>query len=170
LYKYNYYYGQKLNNQGIIANAYENKSDALSSLAIAAGTLIISFLGEKFSILDSLLAVMVSLIILNFSIEIIIKNFQILLGAGSSEEVLKNIEECVLKNRDILDVHKVRTRFEGGYLFVDMHVTIKKDLSIHEGHIIASSVEQEIKAQIKGVKDVVIHLEPEGVGEKKCQE
>jgi divalent metal cation (Fe/Co/Zn/Cd) transporter len=58
------------------------------------------------------------------------------------------------------DCHHIRTRGTVDNVYVDLHVHVKGDLSINEAHCLAHAVENQIKERVKGVKDVVVHLEP----------
>jgi divalent metal cation (Fe/Co/Zn/Cd) transporter len=56
-----------------------------------------------------------------------------------------------------------------GEIYVDLHIGVDSSLSIEAAHKVAEDVEHKIKSKIVGVKDVVVHLEPQGYCEIKAQ-
>ncbi|MGQ4833099.1 MAG: cation diffusion facilitator family transporter [Candidatus Asgardarchaeia archaeon] len=77
-----------------------------------------------------------------------------------SKELLTKIKSIVYRFPDVLECHNLRVRRLGTFLFVDMHILVKKDTSIYDAHEIAELIEKEIKKELPSVKDIVIHLEP----------
>jgi divalent metal cation (Fe/Co/Zn/Cd) transporter len=44
--------------------------------------------------------------------------------------------------------------------FVDLHVEVKGDMSVRDGHDVAHRVKDAIKETNPSVRDVLIHIEP----------
>ena len=56
-------------------------------------------------------------------------------------------------------MHKVRTRGSPSQIYVDLHIVVEPSLFIDRAHDIAHDVEDELKGNIPGIEDVVVHLE-----------
>ena len=63
--------GDRIQSAAVLANAWHHRSDALSSLGTAAGIGMAAFLGEKWVIMDSIAALLVSLVLLKVDWSII---------------------------------------------------------------------------------------------------
>ena len=74
----------------------------------------------------------------------------------------EKVRAVVMQIQGVLDCHKIRTRGLANHVFVDLSIHVKPDMPVEEAHAIANEVEHSLKGRIKGVEDVVVHLEPEG--------
>ena len=83
-----------------------------------------------------------------------------LTDSGAESEICALIEKISLDTEGVLDVHKCRTRHLGFGLQVDLHVKVKQDLTVLEGHDISEQVKSNLIEQVSSVVDVITHLEP----------
>lgn len=60
----------------------------------------------------------------------------------------------------VKNVKRIRARFMGNIPYIDITITVPRDKTVEEAHLIADSVEREIKNEFKDA-DVVVHVEPE---------
>ena len=61
----------------------------------------------------------------------------------------------------VVAVHKVRARRYGGAFAADLHVHVRADLSVAEGHAIGHAVSDALLASDLCVNDAVVHVEPD---------
>ena len=80
-------------------------------------------------------------------------------GSAGREE-RKEILRTVIKVPGVKNVHKLRTRFLGHGLDVNMHVKVSGDISVYEGHEIATAVENALYALGPKIGHVTVHIEP----------
>jgi divalent metal cation (Fe/Co/Zn/Cd) transporter len=79
----------------------------------------------------------------------------------------KKIEKIVMSVKGVRSCHKIRTRGREDDIYVDLHVLVSPDMHVDRAHQICYEIEGAIKADIKGVTDVVVHIEPkEGTARK----
>ena len=64
------------------------------------------------------------------------------------------------------DCHNIRTSGTADNVYVDLQVHIREDMHMDEAHCIVHAVEKRIKERVEGVKDVIVHLEPEIISGK----
>jgi divalent metal cation (Fe/Co/Zn/Cd) transporter len=53
--------------------------------------------------------------------------------------------------------HDVRARGSGGTVRIDLHITVDPQMTVTESHELAERVERQIRAQVGGVAEVLIH-------------
>ena len=70
------------------------------------------------------------------------------------------IEKVVRTVPGVADCHEIRTRGKAHAIYVDLHVLVDPDMTVETSHRLANQVERDIKKEIQGVYDVVVHIEP----------
>ena len=160
LYRWTLFWGKKIRSMALSANAWHHRSDALSSLPVAlavGGTMI----NPSWIFLDSLGAALVSLFILRAAYRICKDPMAQLIDQGMPPEELKKLRVVVWSIPGILGLHKVRTRYLGNSsLMVDLHIEVDPEMSVREGHALASKVKFTLKEHFPDIMDVVVHVEP----------
>lgn len=140
------------------ANAWHHRSDALSSIPVAAAVAAARlFPGMAWA--DSAGSLVVSLFILRVAWGIMWPALQELVDAdmaGKSAEVA----EVARSVAGVLEVHKVRARRYGGAFAADLHVHVNPSLSIADGHALGHAVQDALLKSNLNVMDAVVHVEP----------
>jgi divalent metal cation (Fe/Co/Zn/Cd) transporter len=86
------------------------------------------------------------------------RTIQALLDAapeGKRNQVIKSVEAL----EGVENCHAVRIRPSGASWFVDLHVTMDGERTLHESHAITETIEQEIHKILPG-SDATVHVEP----------
>ena len=83
-----------------------------------------------------------------------------LIDVGAPIETQKMIRDITLRNKDVLQVHDIRTRFISSSILVDLHIVVEGSISVREGHSIADDVRDRITEEIPEVLDVIVHVDP----------
>ena len=145
---------KKTNSPALKADAWHHRSDALSSVAafIGIGGAILGFKS-----LDSIASIFVALFIAKVGIEILIGSANELMDISIDEEKEKEIKTIVDEVEGIKSLREIRTRKYGAMAYV---ICVDKDISVFEGHRIASDLENLILKKMKFIKGVNIHVEP----------
>ncbi len=152
--------GRKYNSQAVIANAWHHRSDALSSIGTALGTGLAILLGDKWTVLDPLTAVAVSGFIVWEAVKLIKQSSSELLEASLPEDIERQIVDIALSDKDLYEVHNLRTRRIGNNFAIEMHIRMPGATSLYEAHKHATNVENAIKQKFGAETHVIIHLEP----------
>jgi cation diffusion facilitator family transporter len=161
LYRYTIREGKRLNSNAVIANAWHQRSDMLSSIPAATAVLGTKFLPD-WRILDSVGAIIVSLLILRAAFQIVSPALAQLVDTGAGPEVRERIKTLSLEIPGVLHVHAVRTRYMGSGLTVDMHIEVDGHMSVKDGHTLSVQVKRHLIEKGPDIMDVFVHLEPEG--------
>lgn len=141
------------------ANAWHHRSDALSSVPVAVAV-IANAIFPSLKYLDQIAALLVTGMILKAAFEIIWPALNELTDARGSEEVEKRLVHMADEDKDIREIHAIRSRQTGGSLLLDCHILVDPDMSIENAHAISERFKQRIITEMENVIDVVIHIEP----------
>jgi cation diffusion facilitator family transporter len=158
LFQYTHHVGQKIQSALIIANAWHHRSDAAASFVVLIG-LLGSLAG--FIYLDAVAAVIVGCLIIKMGLEYGWNSIKELVDTAVPPEVVATIEQLVSSVNGVVKIHQLRTRSMGADIFIDMHILVNPYISVSEGHYIAQQVDRILTREIKSVKDVTIHVDPE---------
>jgi cation diffusion facilitator family transporter len=148
---------RKVNNSTVMAIAYDHRNDIFSSLAAAFGILM-----AKLDILwvDPLAGAFVGLIIFKTGISVIIESSNELMATGLNKEIYNNISKSVSKIKGVKGIEEIKATAYGPYMFINLVILVKGDISVREGDDIAEKVETKILSENKFVKGVHIHYHP----------
>ncbi|MBN2717101.1 MAG: cation transporter [Deltaproteobacteria bacterium] len=159
LYQYTVRVGKKIRSSALEANAWHHRSDAFSSIPVAIAVVAI-WIFPQFRFIDSIAAILVSLFILHTAWKIVRPNIAQLTDEAAAAQIIAQIESVSRQVPGVEDIHAIRTRNAGADVFVDLHVLVKKHLTIDEGHNIARNVKRSLIAANDCIRDVLVHIEP----------
>ena len=159
LYRWTARAGRRVKSAALTANAWHQRTDAVSSVPVvlAVGAAVVV---PKWTFLDHVGAIIVSLFIFHAALKIIWPGIQELIDSGAPAETYEKIRAIALQNSRVREVHKIRTRYVSQSLHVDLHVLVDGQLTVSEGHYIAGDVKGRILTEGPDVVDVVVHVEP----------
>ncbi|HSA31506.1 MAG TPA: cation diffusion facilitator family transporter [Candidatus Omnitrophota bacterium] len=152
--------GRKINNQGLIANAWHHRSDAFSSIGVMLGIAGAIMLGESWHILDPVAAVIVSVFIIQASFSIMKESFFDLSEGSLSPDIESEILALAASVPGAENPHKLRTRRVGHRSAIELHIWVDPALNIVEAHDIATAVEQKLHERFGRETFISIHVEP----------
>lgn len=152
--------GKEVDSQAVIANAWDHRSDALSSIGTALGIGGAILLGSKWAVLDPLAALVVSIFILKAAYTLVIQATNELLEASLSEHIEQEIMDIALQEENVTDPHNLRTRSIGNIIAIEMHVRMPGNISLYEAHRKSTNIENRLKERFGEQTHVGIHPEP----------
>lgn len=151
----------ELHSDALTANAWEHRSDALSSIGTALGIGGAIILGSRWAILDPIAAVVVSMMIVKVAWRLTKTSIDELLERSLPAEVETEITAIATNVKDVSDVHNLCTRKVGNAIAITLHIRMPATLSLHEAHARATLVEQQLRHRFGAQTMVNIHVEPE---------
>ncbi len=147
--------GKRLNSDILLADASHTLSDAMVSIGVIIGLVLIQL---GFAIADSIMALVVMVAILVTAVDVFRAAFETLSDkARIPEEELRSV---VLAVPGVCEVHHIRTRGTSGDVYADMHVLVDPQMSVAVSHEVADRVESEVIHKFPQVKDILVHVEP----------
>ncbi len=158
LYRYTMSVANRYGSNMLRANAWHHRSDALSSLIVAAG-IGGSLLG--FAYLDSAAALVVALMVAKVGIDLAWQSLRELVDTGLSHDDLESIRQAILSISGVKALHLLRTRRVGGQALADVHIIVDDHVSVSEGHQISEAVRTRLISEIAPLADVMVHIDTE---------
>ena len=160
IYRYTIHVGRKINSSAVIANAWHHRSDAFSSIGTAMGIGGAIALGESWSVLDPMAAVIVSFFIMKVSVQLLNPCVAELTEKSLPDEIEKEICLIAENTPGVSAIHNLRTRRIGNHYAIEMHVRMDGHLTLYEAHAKASVIENKLKEKYGNETHVGIHVEP----------
>ncbi|MGC8768033.1 cation diffusion facilitator family transporter [Calditerrivibrio sp.] len=162
------YYAKKYNSTIILTDAMHYEIDLITNTGVLVTLFLVRYTG--FYQIDFIVSSLISVYIIYSAFDLARDVSSILLDREMSEEDQTKIRD-ILKDYDnsFVDYHKMRTRSSGKTKFVDMHITLCKNMSLNDAHHIADFIEKDLKEKISDL-DVIIHIDPCEIGNCPGQE
>lgn len=160
LFRYTIKWGKRINSSAVIANAWHHRSDAISSLTTLIGIAGAMFLGHQWRILDPIAAMIVSVFIGIVSVKIALPAIKELLEVSLDSQEVARIEDLIHNTDGVIAYHHLRTRQNGVNYIIDVHIKVRPDISVVEGHNISSRVEHKLSDAFGGKVISTVHVEP----------
>lgn len=147
--------GKRLKSVFLVTDSYHTRSDILVSCSV-----IITLIGVKLGmpIIDTVVAVLIAVFIGFSALEILWQTSRVLSDAAVVPP--EKIKAIVAGFDDVVNCHHVRTRGREDNICVDLHIWVKPSMHIDKSHELAHKIEEKLKKEIPGVKEVITHIEP----------
>ncbi len=159
LFRYMLAAAERVRSSMLVANAWHARSDAASSLVVALG-IIGNLMG--YPLLDPVAALIVGFMVTKMGWEFGWDALNDLMDRSVSDEQIEQIRVILKETPGVQGVHDLRTRKMGDMIMVDAHLEVDGELSVRDGHDIASSARDRVMRQMP-VLDVMTHLDPVSV-------
>lgn len=151
---------REVNSPAVEANAWHHRSDALSSIGTALGIGGAVLLGSKWTVLDPIAAVVVSVFIVITAIKLIGESLGELMEKSLPKETEQHICELVLQEEGVSDLHHLRTRKIGSRIAIEMHLRMSGSLPLKTVHAKASDIEKRLRDEFGAQTHIMLHIEP----------
>lgn len=160
VYQYTVHRGKDLNSPAVEANAWHHRSDALSSLGTLAGISGAILLGDRWTVLDPIAGLVVSLFILRVAWMLLKGGFNELLEASLPDEVEREILAIVTSFPDVSDPHHLRTRRIGSRYAIELHIRMDGQMPLAASHARTCEIERALKDRFGERTLITLHVEP----------
>ncbi|MCP4292883.1 MAG: cation transporter [bacterium] len=155
--RYTLYVGNYHSSPALLANGAMHRSDAISSLAAAAG---IGGAMAGWPILDSIGAIIIALFILHMGWSLLRENVMALMDTMPAPKLIAQIRVAGQSVDCVQEIIDLRARQRGSWYLVDLRITVHPDHTIESAHNIAHSMEDTIMTQVPNIARVFVHVEP----------
>ena len=161
IYWYTIFQARKLKSDALKANAWHHRSDGFSSIGTTIGIGGAIFLGEKWTVLDPLAALFVSIFIIVMAFKLIKPCIDEFMEKSLPEDVENEISALVSSFDGVSDLHNLHTRKIGNRYAIEFHIRMDGKLSLTETHDKITDIELRLKERFGQRTHVIIHSEPE---------
>lgn len=144
-------------NEALMADATNQRTDVLSSLAALAGAL-----GARFglSVLDPAMGLLVAGLIVRMGLGLYWKAVTNLMDPAPEPEIMDSLTLAAASVAGVVSVDQLKARVFGAGIFVDCKICVDAELTVEAGHAIAGEVKRSIRAAVPEVLDVLVHVNP----------
>ena len=159
-YRFTVKVGKRCQSEAVVANAWHHRSDALSSVGTMIGIGGAILLGNRWTVLDPLASIVVSVFIVRAAWQLMMESMKELTEASLSDEDEAVIMHIAASEPGVSEVHNLRTRRVGNRIAIEMHARMLGSTPLVEAHLHATAIEHRLKEYFGPDTLFSIHLEP----------
>jgi cation diffusion facilitator family transporter len=160
LYQYKIRVSQRTGSAAILANAWDHRSDALCSLAVLISLSIIGWGGSGWSWIDPVAALLVSLGVIWSGIRLFQNSASELMDVQAAPELVTAIRSVAANVPGVEEIETLLVRKSGLEYLADIHIEVRAELTVEQGHRISHLVKDELLEQFHELRHVLVHIEP----------
>ena len=151
--------GEELKSEFLVADALHTRASVFVSVSVAVGMLMVRL---GLPIADPILALIIAVLIAKIGLDIIRDASQVLVDAAVVDE--EQVKRIIRELPGGLTFHRLRSRGQEDDTHLDLHVQVPQGMSVEQAHHLAHQVQRRLLEEVEGLRDVVVHVEPqEGV-------
>lgn len=156
--------GKEADSIALQADAWHLRTDVYTSAGVMAGLGIIWIGHEFFSAhninwIDPVAAICVAVLILHAAFNLTVNSIRDLMDVQLPPEEEGYIRDIISHDPAIYGFHQLRTRKAGHIRFVEFHIKVNPQMSVHDSHDITRILKKKIKNKFTE-STITIHIEP----------
>ncbi len=144
----------------LLAEAWHQRSDAITSVAAFIGITVALLAGPGFESADDWAALLASGFIIYNCYLIFRPALGEIMDENLHDELIAQIRLLAREVPGIIDTEKCYIRKTGTVYHVDLHATVNGNLSVREGHDLAHDLVNALKKGLPQLGHVLVHIEP----------
>ena len=150
-------YAKKYRSTALHAEAWHQRSDALSSIGA-----LIGIAGARMGVpvMEPIASLIIALFILRVAIRIFKEAIDQMVDHSCNEEAEEAFRATALEQPGVLGVELLRTRMFGNRVYVDLEIAADPNLTLAAAHEIAEDVHDAIEKTFPEVKHIMVHVNP----------
>ncbi len=152
--------GNSVDSVAVKNDAWHHRSDAITSGAAFIGIAIALIGGSGYEQADDYAALCASAIIIYNAFRLFRPALFEIMDAAPSPEIIRKVVETSLMVNGVVAIDKCFARKMGFQYYIDMHVIVDGNISVHKGHEISHEVKDKLVDSFQNISDVLIHIEP----------
>ncbi len=141
-----------------LANAWHDRADALSSVAVIVGV-VAQKLGLNHG--DQVAAIGIGVMVMIVATKLISDCLGELIERAVDQATIDQIQNIIKANGQIRQYHRLRTRAVGREVFLDLHILVDPNLNVAAAHEISQHLETALNEQLTRPVNITIHIEPD---------
>ncbi|MDH5380946.1 MAG: cation diffusion facilitator family transporter [Cyclobacteriaceae bacterium] len=143
------------------ADAWHHRSDAITSLMAFIGISIALIMGEGYENADDWAALFAAGMIVYNAYLIFRPALGEIMDEHVHDDLIEKIREIANDVEGVIDTEKCFVRKAGLNYHVDLHLIVKGNISVREGHEISHRLKNELQMKLPELVGVLIHVEPD---------
>lgn len=154
--------GRRSGSSGLTADSWNDAVDVVSG-AIALIGVLLAIASPQLASADHYAGFLIGLIVIFIGFRVVRETVLHLMDTMPDEAQMAQIRAVAMKVPGAMGIEKCFARKTGLRYHVDLHLEVDPGLTVRESHEIASTVRNTIKAELRWVEDVLVHVEPYGL-------
>ncbi|HWI61040.1 MAG TPA: cation diffusion facilitator family transporter [Symbiobacteriaceae bacterium] len=148
---------QATDNEALMADAANQRTDVLASAAALVGAL-----GARMGMpaLDPVMGLVVAALILRMGLGLYWRSVNNLMDPAPEVETMSKLSTAAAGVDGVVNVDEIKARIFGAGIYVDCKICVKADLTVEEGHRIGKRVKEACRSAVEEVRDVLVHINP----------
>ena len=148
---------KKYRSTALHAEAWHQRSDALSSIGA-----LIGIAGARMGVpvMEPIASLIIALFILRVAVRIFCDAIDQMVDKSASGETEAAFRATALEQPGVMGVELLRTRMFGNRVYVDLEIAADPDLTLAAAHEIAERVHDAIEQTYPDVKHIMVHVNP----------
>lgn len=159
------YVVKKTGSVAIVADSTHYQMDVLVNVSVIVSLVLASRMGWTWA--DPAFAMAIAAYIVWGAWRIGMASLHMLMDHELPDEDRKRIREIAVNHPGVVGLHDLRTRSSGNQVFIQMHLEMNGDITLHDAHVISDQVEASIMNVFPNA-EVLIHEDPEGINEERA--
>ena len=151
---------RRIGSQAMLADAWNDSVDVLSSLAALVALGLALSAPDRFGAADAVGAVLVGAFVIVAGIGVVRTTSLDLIDTMPPETLMGEVRRTALGVDGVRGVEKCFGRRTGLQYHVDLHLEVDGWITVDEGHRIAARTRDAVRRQVPAVSDVLVHVEP----------
>jgi cation diffusion facilitator family transporter len=160
LYRYAIRFARKVESTAVTTDAWHHRMDAMTSVAAFVGISLALIGGKKWQSADNWAALVACALIAANGIRLARPAFYEIMDAAPGGRIVRSIRAVASSVDGVVEVEKCHARKMGLDYYVDLHLGVDGNISVHEGHEIAHRVKSAVQQSDSRIADVLVHIEP----------
>ena len=153
--------GHSIGSLAVKSDAWHHRSDALTSAFAFIGISIAILGGPGWQAADGWAAICAALVIL-YSAWKQMHPAVLELGDVAPDAAMEaRVRTIAERVPGIFGLDKCFVRKMGFNFYVDLHIVVKGEMTVREGHLLSHKVEDEVLKALPQINEVLVHVEPE---------
>jgi cation diffusion facilitator family transporter len=150
---------QKIESSALRGDAWHHLSDAIISAFAFVGISAALWTGDPTA--DDWAALCAAPVILLGGWQQLRRPVAELLDTAPAPEIEDHVRRVAAAVPNVFGVEKCFVRKVGFRYYVDLHVVVRGDLTVRQGHRIAHAVADRVREKVDRIAEVLVHIEPE---------
>jgi cation diffusion facilitator family transporter len=155
---------RRIGSQALLADAWNDSVDVLSAVAAIIALGLTLYDPQRFRAADHVGGVLVGMFVIVAGLGVVRSASLDLIDTMPPESLLDAVRRSACTVDGVRGVEKLFARRTGLQYHVDLHLEVDGWISVGDGHAIATAVRQRIRMEVGAVSDVLVHVEPAGLG------
>jgi cation diffusion facilitator family transporter len=160
LFRYVNRVGRNVESTAVQTDAWHHRTDAMTSVAAFIGISVALIGGEPWRSADDWAALFACALIAANGYRLLKPALHEIMDTAPRGDIVTLVRNAAGAVDGVVQVEKCFLRKMGLSFYADLHIGVKGDISVREGHRIAHAVKRAIQQAEPRIADALVHVEP----------